>query len=212
MGRLVPLDGGRAWHVHKVRGNVIASKYPLKALPSRNNNYAAACIDLKGKPLVVMSVHLSAMGYIQSKEDLWRIQQAKTILETLEGIATGEYDALIGSHTKPGIVMVGDYNLVGSYTPVALLTSTKTVGLKDWLVPNLVGESVITWRGGLNTGFSPGKLDYMLYSGKTLTPRNGFVLDTSLLNQTELNQLKLKSEDSGMSDHLLSTVDFQLRY
>jgi hypothetical protein len=95
---------------------------------------------------------------------------------------------------------------------VALLTSTKTVGLKDWLVPNLVGESVITWRGGLNTGFSPGKLDYMLYSGKTLTPRNGFVLDTSLLNQTELNQLKLKSEDSGMSDHLLSTVDFQLRY
>lgn len=212
MSRLVPLDRGRPWYVHKVRGNVIASKYPLKALPSKNHNYAAACVDLNGKPLVVMSVHLSAMGYIDSKEDLWRVQQATTILETLEGISKGAYDEIIPTSTKPGIVMVGDYNLVGSYTPVDVLIHEKTMGLKDWLVPNLVGESVTTWRGGLNSGFAPGKLDYMLYSEKTLTPRNGFLLDTALLNPTELAQLKLHADDSAISDHLLSTVDFQLRY
>ncbi|NQV31501.1 MAG: hypothetical protein HQ515_02350, partial [Phycisphaeraceae bacterium] len=152
MSRLVPLDRGRSWYVHKVRGNVIASKYPLKALPSRNNSYAAACVDLRGKPLVVMSVHLSAMGYIQSKEDLWRIQQAKTIREAVDGIYAGAYDDVIPSRTKPGLVMVGDFNLVGSRTPIDLLIHEKTAGLKDWLVRNLVGESVTTWRGGLNSG------------------------------------------------------------
>ncbi|MFC1635877.1 hypothetical protein ACFL5Z_13645 [Planctomycetota bacterium] len=31
--RLMPLERKDRWHIHKVHGNVIASKYPLKALP-----------------------------------------------------------------------------------------------------------------------------------------------------------------------------------
>jgi len=212
MNRLVPLDKGRVWHVHKVHGSVIVSKYPLTALPSSNRNYAAACIDLNGKPLVVMSVHLSAMGYINSKQDLWRIQQAKAILETLRGVYEGAYDDCVPPDTKPGFVLVGDFNLVGSRTPADLLISPKAVGLTNWILPNLVGESVITWRGGLNTSFSPGKLDYTLYSKARLTPKNGFVLNSELLNQTELDHLELITNDSKMSDHLLMVLDFQLAY
>lgn len=213
MSSLVPLETDRAWHVHKVHGNIIASKYPLKALPSTLNNYAAACVDLGGRPLVVMSVHLSAMGYIQSKEDVWRVKQAKAIVETLEGIRQGAYDDCIPRDTEPGIVVVGDFNLVGSRTPVDLMVmKSPTVGLKEWVVANLVGESVTTWRGGLNASFSPGKLDYMLYSEKQLTPGNGFLLDSGLLLQIDLNRLGLLADDSTISDHLLATVDFQLRY
>lgn len=157
MNRLMPLEGGSQWYVHKVRGNVIASKHPLKALPSKNNHYAAVCIELKGKRLYVISVHLSAMGYIGSKEDILRIQQANVIMETIDHINKGEYNESNLLTSKPGIVMVGDFNLVGSRTPLDLMTDKKDDGIKDWLVPNLIGESVVTWRGGLKETFAPGQ-------------------------------------------------------
>ncbi len=208
MNRLTLLDSLGQRYVHKVRGNVITSKYPLKVLPSHNGNYAAAMLTLNGKSLVVMSVHLSAMGYIGSKEDLWRIEQAKVILEAIEEINKGTYDDSDGPSTKPSIVMIGDFNLVGSRTPVDLLINQKSSGLNDWRLPNLVGESIITWRGGLRSSFSPGKLDYCLYTSETLTRKNGFVLNSELLDQTELKQLELRSTDSRVSDHLMAVADF----
>jgi endonuclease/exonuclease/phosphatase family metal-dependent hydrolase len=210
MKRLMPLEDGSQWYIHKIHGhsNVIVSKYPLKALPSKNNHYAAACIELKGKRLYVISVHLSAMGYIGSKEDIFRIRQANAIMETIGHINRGEYNDN-DLTSKPGIVIAGDFNLVGSRTPLDLMTDKKDDGLKDWLVPNLIGESVITWRGGLKETFAPGKLDYVIYSNKTLEPQNGFVIDSELLNQNELKQLKLENTDSKVSDHLLITVDFK---
>ena len=209
MKRLLPLEDAGQWYVHKVRGNVIASKHPLKALPSSDTRYAVASVELKGKCLIVINAHLSAMGYIGSKEDRYRIQQANAILETIEQISKGEYAENNLLPAKPGIVIVGDFNLVGSRTPLDLITNKKIHGLKDWLVPNLVGESIVTWRGGLNASFSPGKLDYVVYSTKTLMPKNGFILDSELLNQKELEQLQLDITDSKLSDHLLTTVDFK---
>ena len=205
----MPLENGGRWHVHKVRGNVIASKLPLKVLPSKNTNYAVACIELKGKFLIVVNVHLSAMGYIGSKEDVRRIQQAKAILETVDAINNGEYDDSIPLTGRPGIVMLGDFNLVGSRTPLDMIIDKKDYGLKDWLIPNLIGESIVTWRGGSRSSFSPGKLDYIVYSTGTLIPKNGFLTNSELLNQIELNQLKMEADDSKISDHLLITVDFQ---
>jgi len=100
--------------------------------------------------------------------------------------------------------------LVGSRTPLDLMIDRGNGSFHNWLLPNLVGESVITWRGRLNSSFAPGKLDYILYSPGTLTPMNGFLLDSELLNRRELKQLKLNATDSKVSDHLLVTVDFQL--
>ena len=90
-----------------------------------------------------------------------------------------------------------------------LILDDEAYGLKDWLTPNLIGESVVTWRGGSRASFSPGKLDYVVYSAKTLIPGNGFILNSELLNQTERRQLSLDAADSKLSDHLLITVDFQ---
>jgi len=90
-----------------------------------------------------------------------------------------------------------------------LILDEESYGLKDWLIPNLIGESVVTWRGGSRASFSPGKLDYVIYSTKTLIPRNGFILNSELLNRTERKQLNLDATDSTLSDHLLITVDFQ---
>ena len=207
--RLMPLKNKNPWHIHKVHGNVIASKYPLKILPSKNNRYAAAYIKYAENYLFIINTHLSAMGYIDSKEDGFRIRQVNDIIATIDEIYRGQYDEDDAHGTKSGIVIVGDFNLVGSRTPLDLIIDKKVYGLKDWLIPNLIGESVITWRGGSRASFSPGKLDYIVYSTKTLVPKNGFILDSELLNRTELKQLKLDVADSKLSDHLLITVDFQ---
>jgi hypothetical protein len=207
--RLMPLGSKGRWHIHKVHGNVIASKYPLKTLPSRSDRYAAACIDMGENHLFIINVHLKAMGYIGSEEDRLRIRQANDIIALVGEIQRGQYSKAEPADAKPGIVIVGDFNLVGSRTPLDLIVGKKAYGLKDWLIPNLIGESVVTWRGGSRASFSPGKLDYVVYSFGTLIPRNGFVLNSELLNRTERRQLGLDSADSSLSDHLLIAVDFQ---
>jgi endonuclease/exonuclease/phosphatase family metal-dependent hydrolase len=207
--RLMLLGSKGRWHIHKVHGNVIASKYPLKTLPSRSDRYAAACIDMGENHLFIINVHLKAMGYIGSEEDRLRIRQANDIIALVGEIQRGQYSKAEPADAKPGIVIVGDFNLVGSRTPLDLIVGKKAYGLKDWLIPNLIGESVVTWRGGSRASFSPGKLDYVVYSFGTLIPRNGFVLNSELLNRTERRQLGLDSADSSLSDHLLIAVDFQ---
>jgi len=207
--RLMPLENEKQWYIHKVSGNVIASKYPLKILPSKNSRYAVACIKSGENYLFIINVHLSAMGYIDSREDRLRIGQAKDIIAAIDEIYAGQYGEDGRSGAEPAVVIVGDFNLVGSRTPLDTILENKGYGLKDWLLPNLIGESVITWRGGSRASFSPGKLDYVVYSSKTLIPRNGFILDSGLLNRRERKQLKLDAGDSKLSDHLLITVDFQ---
>ena len=207
--RLMPLKNKGRWHIHKVHGNVIASKYPLKALPSKNDRYAAVYIGLAENRLFIINVHLKAMGYIDSREDRLRIGQVNDILATIDEIYKGKYDEDDAPDKQPAIVMLGDYNLVGSRTPLDMIIEKKVYGLKDWLIPNLIGESVVTWRGGPRASFSPGKLDYIVFSTGTLIPKNGFLTNSELLNQIELNQLRLDAADSKISDHLLITVDFQ---
>jgi len=209
LGRLMPPEGKGRWHIHKVHGNVIASKYPLKALPSKNDSYAAAYIGLAESRLFIINVHLKAMGYIDSREDRLRIRQVNDIIATIDEICKGKYDEDDAPDTQPAIVMLGDFNLVGSRKPLDMIIDKKAYGLKDWLIPNLIGESVITWRGGSRDSFSPGKLDYIVYSPGTLIPKNGFILNSELLNKIELRQLNLEAADSKISDHLLITVDFQ---
>ena len=207
--RLMPLESKGRWNIHKVHGNGISSKYPLRALPSKNDSYAAAHIEMAGNDLFIINVHLKAMGYIGSEEDRLRVRQANDIISTINEIRRGQYDKDEAPGTKPGIVIVGDFNLVGSRTPLDVIVDRKVYGLQDWLIPNMVGESVVTWRGGSRASFAPGKLDYVIYSTKTLVPGNGFILNSELLNRTELKQLSLNAADSGVSDHLVMTVDFQ---
>ena len=207
--RLMPLEREGRWYIHKVHGNVIASKFPLKTLPSKNDQYAAAYFGLAENHLFIINVHLKAMGYIGSEEDWLRIQQVNDIIATIDEIHKGQYGNDEATGTKPGIVIVGDFNLVGSRTPLDLIINKEAWGLKDWLTPNLIGESIITWRGGPRASFSPGKLDYVIYSTKTLVPGNGFILNSELLDCTERKQLSLDIDDSRLSDHLLMTVDFQ---
>ena len=209
LNRLMPPEDEHPWHIHKVRGNVIASKHPLTTLSSKNGSYAAAYIERAENRLFIINAHLKAMGYIDSEEDRLRVRQANDMIGTIAEIYREQHNDGDPSNMKPAVVIVGDFNLVGSRTPLDEIVGKTRYGLKDWLVPNLIGESVVTWRGGSRASFSPGKLDYIVYSTDTLVPKNGFILDSELLNPTERKRLQLDVVDSSVSDHLLMTIDFQ---
>ena len=51
----------------------------------------------------------------------------------------------------------------------------------------------------------------MLVHSPDLVRRNGFVLQSDELAQTELSKLSIQLDDSFASDHLLLVADFQLR-
>jgi hypothetical protein len=109
---------------------------------------------------------------------------------------------------KAGIVVIGDYNLVGSRRPLDIL---KTAGLTDLLLRSAADGTAYTWRGiRQEESFRPGRLDLLTYDRSVLRPSLGIVVDTTRLSSSTLRELKLSAEDSLVSDHLMLVADFQL--
>ena len=80
------------------------------------------------------------------------------------------------------------------------------------LNPYVTGRPMsFTWYSELSD-FSPGRLDYIIYSGATLESLNGFNLFTRALTQQELDSYGLWWNDTGVaSDHLPMIGDFRIR-
>ncbi len=63
-----------------------------------------------------------------------------------------------------------------------------------------------------NNPFSPGRLDYIVYSGSVMELVNSYSLFTLGLSQNELGEHALESRDAvNASDHLPLVADFKFR-
>jgi len=210
--RLMPSPKGKPWHVHKIEGCVIASRLTLRPVPLKKDAYAGAVVELPdGGAVLVISVHLRAKGYLGDKRDAERITQATQIAETIREFRAGKLTKELAQYRHAAVVITGDLNLVGSKTPLDLLTTDLTLDLRPCPAAHLIGEAVYTWRGGNKQTFSPARLDYVIYSAGKLQPQNSFVLDTTQLNTQELTELQLERRESTVSDHLLLIADFQIK-
>lgn len=125
------------------------------------------------------------------------------------------------------IVIVGDMNLVGDFRQLeTLLTGNindeASYGqdfTPDWdnsnfldSHPYITGSPFsFTWyREG--SSFSPGRLDFIIYSGSNLLLNNRFSLFTPSLPQDSLNTYSLLADDVVLaSDHLPIVADFELK-
>jgi len=106
------------------------------------------------------------------------------------------------------VVVVGDWNLVGSRTPLdVMLDKSSGPGLAHLLLRHLRGDDVFTWYQDELDAFPPGMLDVLVHS-PDLTPRRSFVLDTAELGDATLAKLGLQPDDSQASDHLMLVADF----
>lgn len=199
------ISGEDGWNVHKVRDNVIATRFPLTPIDGRHERYALALVEVPDAgPLVVVAGHLDCCGWDGNADDALRIDEAHGIVESLEDFrATADPTAAAAP-----IIVIGDWNLVGSREPLDIVLDEGGLGLVQWLVPQLVGEHVTTWRSS-SSYFPPGILDLVVHDA-ALVEKNGFVLEERRLSSGERTALGLEDEDGLATDHIPVVVDFDL--
>jgi len=204
---------GSGWQVHMTdpkSGVAIATRNKIlktydSILPAsgsgRPARAVAALIDTDTGELLAISIHLKCCGSAGSEEDAKRIAQAQAINSFVRSVHK--------NHPNSKVVIAGDFNLVGSYIPMAMMVDSLGVDGRD-LTPvpaKLIGDdSMVTWNDE-KSRFSPGRLDWMLIDESMSAAQNAFVLDTRALSEKALQQLKLDANDSKSSDHLPIVID-----
>lgn len=120
------------------------------------------------------------------------------------------------------IILMGDANLVGAASQSArLLDGTISnpavhgpssapdwdgTGFRDALPRHLLAPLTFTWNGIERGGFSPGRLDYVIYSDSVLELHNAFVLHTPEMPPEALVQFGLRAGDTPALSHHLPVV------
>jgi endonuclease/exonuclease/phosphatase family metal-dependent hydrolase len=201
------------WSVHMPdaqAGVAIASRLPIletyeSVIPpsgeGRPARAVAALIQTKAGELLAISVHLKCCGSAGSREDIKRIEQAKSINEFVRSVHQ--------NHPNAMVVIAGDYNLVGSKDPLETMADSLGVDGSD-LSPvdaEVIGDrTMVTWNDE-KSRFSPGRLDWMLIDESMSSAANAFIIDTRVLSERTLKAIRLEVDDSKSSDHLPIIVD-----
>ncbi len=206
---------GARWNViaHEDQGVAIAARGMIDALLDEpiqidgSSRSARAILGLVRTPLrdtIVASVHLKCCGGADSSEDQTRLAEANAINEAFARRAPD------GDKLR---IIAGDINLVGTLPPLDALRVGIDTDRTDLRVAAaaVLGDAIVTtWRDPTGP-FTPGRLDYLVYSDAQADMLHAFVLDTELLSANELASLGLESGDSLASDHLPLVVDLRPR-
>jgi endonuclease/exonuclease/phosphatase family metal-dependent hydrolase len=117
-----------------------------------------------------------------------------------------------------GLIIGGDLNLVGGRLPlemliedgeslIAELETPASLAIIDAWQPD--GRGRQTWQKS-GSSFSPGRLDYIVVSSRTLKPTFSIIIDTLDLPESALRSMDLVRTDTRRaSDHLPVIVDLQ---
>ncbi len=207
----VPLEEGQ-WEVRTTGGWGVAvvSRFPLEPfghdelyLDGEEDavRYAGALINTPVGYLAAASVHLKCCGSSGSDEDQQRISEAGAINRSMLEALTIE--------PVPMRIIAGDLNLVGSRPPLDVLRNGLDTDGSDLEIADarVLGDAAyITWRDDGNA-FTPGRLDYAVYSGSALRQARAFVLDARVLSDRALEIAGLDKADTDASDHLPMVID-----
>lgn len=194
-------DGSGVAIATKLKVIETISKPVVEHRGDRPSRVIAAVIEAHDEQLIVISLHLKCCGGAWSDEDNKRIMQASQIHDLVKELRNKYPDA--------GVVIGGDYNLVGSRVP--LETMSKGIGRDGQdLVPVpttcLGTQSMLTWTDA-DSSYTPGRLDWLLVDDRAWTPMSSWSLDTEHLSEQVLKDTGLKRDDSRATDHLPIFVD-----
>jgi len=214
---------GVTWYMSSLfHGNFVVSRYPIleDAVLTTSERTMVVLLDTEdglGSPLLVLNSHLACC-----QNDASRQEDADELTAVMRDWRTSGSGPFPLPDETP-IVHVGDFNLVGERQQLITLTAGDIVNesqygadffwdwdgtpLKDLFSRHTHIRMGYTWRND-GSSFSPGKLDYILYSNSVLELGNHFVLNTLALPEAELQNLNLEAEDTNLaSDHLPRVVD-----
>ncbi len=168
---------------------------PMPDRPDRSVRVLGAEVTQARHRLLVVCAHLRCCGKAGSFEDRTRLVEADAIRRAV--------DRAMSSRRFEGVVVGGDFNLVGSRWPLEVLSESLVV--IDPL--QIDGRSNATWAD-VRQPFVPGRLDFMLVSPTSPETRGAFVLDTRDLDRRWLEQHALNARDTTKaSDHMPVVVD-----
>jgi len=199
------------------RGVGIVSRHPIERIETRTIRpdaagdpqvetdrgirFAAARIQTPAGELVAASLHLKCCGGYEGQEDSQRMAEARAIRATLQGAINAD---------RPAMVIVGgDYNLVGSPAPLAIIADDTDADGSDLVAADTrhLGQRVrFTWRKE-GDRFAPGRLDYALVGDAGASIANAFIFDASTLSGATLEAIGVERGDTAVSDHLPLVID-----
>lgn len=219
------LPGGEEfqWHaVKKDRGNVTVSRFPIvdswQILVWDGNEWSDAhrltvsLIDTReeyGSKLLLVNVHLRCCAGGEANRWL-EITALANFIDNAR-----EPGGLIHIDEDTPIILAGDFNLVGSSGQLAAIEND----IPDWDDSGLTRVRArqtekrmhYTWRND-NSRFSPGKLDYIFYTGSVLSLQNHYTLQVEEMSPEQRNIYGLQYGDTQTaSDHLPHVADFTFK-
>jgi len=213
------LEGDDEWAVFagEERGVVIASRLPIepvgpvgvkaaivgdrRAMIERSVRHVSAVAETPAGRLLLACLHLKCCGGKGGEEDRQRIAESIAVSEALH--------TALGATGAAGVVVGGDFNLVGSPEPLAILKNGLDPTGADLVHSDarVLGDDVIyTWTEA-GSRFPAGRLDYMLTSPSSLRVVGEWILDTARLDDESLSAMGLMRGDSAATDHRPLIVD-----
>lgn len=167
--------------------------------------FVGAVLETDAGAMLVGSMHLKCCGSAGSPEDERRMRETAAISAFVsEAMDTRAIELC---------ALAGDLNLVGSRPPLDVLRGGLDADGSD-LEPaeaRVTGDrAYYTWWDDRSL-FTPGRLDWIVYSDSALTGETSFVLETDGLSGAELKRTGLHRRDSRVSDHLPVVVDLAPR-
>lgn len=218
---MMPARAGVSWHASKIDPDIAAvGQYPISGSYAIGSN-GAFVFDLRpdyNSDLLLIVAHTPCCA---ANDDARQYEIDEIMAFVRDAKTTGDRIEL---EPNTPIVIVGDMNLVGDSQQLnTLLTgdiqNTGQFGspfAPDWdgtflsdLLPIHIGSPfTFTWYSETSS-FSPGRLDFIIFSDTVLNPENGFVLFTPALTQDSLDRYDLtNSYATTASDHLPIVGDF----
>ncbi len=180
---------------HQLRSAVATSFIAKRNMEIPNLKAIHSVIDVQEKPINFISLHLRCCGGPIGEAEERRQEEATAIRNVIDNISS------------PRWIIAGDWNLVGTTKPLDIVREGK-LAIVDAYQPD--GLLNATWSD-TTSDFTPGRLDWMLYSPETLKLVNCFILDTADLDSKTLDDKNLNLKDTAeFSDHLPLVADFKV--
>jgi len=217
---LLPPSGGQQWYAAKQGTDVIAvSRFPILKSQAIEGN-GAFLLDLRARyytDLLLIVAHPPCCANNEGRQ-----QEIDAIMAFIRDAENGSQEFTIEAQTP--ILIMGDMNLVGYAQQLQTFLKGEIVNKNiygqsfdpDWdgtaladLAPYIAGYNMaFTWYDE-NSSFSPGRLDYMIYTDSVLKTGNHFILFTPVLSEKMLQKYALQKDDVLLaSDHLPVVGDF----
>ena len=223
---ILPSGGTQQWFSAKQGPDIIAvSRYPiLQSFGIQGSNGStgngAFLIDLRPKfdsDLLFIAAHTPCCG-----NDAGRQQEIDAIMAFIRDAKAPGGSLTLAAATP--VVIVGDMNLVGDAQQLRTLRTGEIINTGTWgqpfspdwddtdfadLLPrHLTSSQFFTWFSP-SSSFSPGRLDFLVFSDAVTDVLKSFVLFTRALPPDTLAAYNLQPLDDASSDHLPLVADLQ---